>query len=91
MATLCAISAYLVVRGGVSMNHKDMIYKHAFDELTKKGATQKIAGDYAARAVFLWSRGRTLEQALKISFSEAKPSLRHVANKKARRAEARTA
>ena len=72
--------------GGWSVNHKDMIYKHAFDELLRRGASQKIAGDYAARAAFLWARGRTLDQALKMAYSEARPSIRQLNDKRSKRA-----
>jgi len=53
------------------MSPQDLIYITAFKKLMSKGHTQKRAGDYAARSVFLWSHGRTHDQAIKLAVKEA--------------------
>lgn len=58
------------------MNPKDFVYNNTFKDLMSKGLNQKQAGDLASRAVSLWTRGRTFDEAVKQVSGEAKQLLK---------------
>lgn len=65
------------------MQPKDALYNYVFKDLMNKGLSQKQAGDAAARAVYLWTHGRSYQVAIKTVMGEMKDLIK-VARKRAR-------
>jgi hypothetical protein len=54
------------------MDQKDFIYDQVFKQLINNKYTQKQAGDFAARAVNLFTHGRTYKASVDTVMKEAK-------------------
>jgi len=58
------------------MTPKDFIYQQVFKDLMSKGLNQKLAGDQAARAVYLFAHGRAYKDAVKQVTDECKSQIK---------------